>query len=65
LETGSILTVSECDGFAQKGGVINFYPDGTRVRFEINPEAARRAGLKISSQLMSLGKIVKAARGAR
>ena len=31
-----------------------------KVRFEINPQSAQRCGLKISSQLMTLGKIIKA-----
>lgn len=54
-----ILTVSEVPGFASRGGVINFYPEGSKVRFEINPAAAQREGLKISSQLLNLGKIVE------
>jgi hypothetical protein len=64
LGGGAVLTVSEVDGFAQQGGIINFFPEGTKVRFEINPEAAQKAGLKLSSQLLSLGKIVKSAKPA-
>jgi len=63
LNSSSILTVSELDGFTEDGGIINFYLDGRKVRFEINPTAARREGLKISSQLLSLGKIVEPAEG--
>lgn len=55
----NILTVSELPGFANRGGVINFYPEGTKVRFEINAAAAQRERLKISSELLSLGKIVE------
>ena len=58
LRDSSVLTVGETEGFAAQGGVINFYLDGNKVRFEINPEAARRHRLKISAQLLSLGKIV-------
>jgi len=54
-----VLTVSEIDRFAEDGGTINFYLQGDKVRFEINPNSARRRGLKISSQLLSLGKIVQ------
>ncbi|MDB6019022.1 MAG: YfiR family protein [Pedosphaera sp.] len=54
-----ILTVSELPGFASRGGMINFYLEGKKVRFEINPAAAQREGLKISSQLLSLGKIIE------
>jgi YfiR/HmsC-like len=54
-----MLTVSELQGFASHGGVINFYLEGNKVRFEINPSTAQREGLKISSQLLSLGKIIE------
>jgi hypothetical protein len=53
-----VLTVSEVDGFARQGGVIGFYPDGKKVRFEINPATAQHQGLKMSSELLRLGKIV-------
>jgi len=59
LSGRQILTVSEAPGFASRGGIINFYLEGNKVRFEINPAAARRDGLKISSQLLNLGKIVE------
>jgi YfiR/HmsC-like len=62
MDSKPILTVSEVDGFARQGGIINFYLDGTKVRFEIDPSAARSDGLKISSQLLSLGKIVQPAK---
>jgi hypothetical protein len=58
LSSRPVLTVSEMEGFARSGGVINFYLEGTKVRFEINPTAVQNERLKISSQLMSVGKIV-------
>ena len=59
-ELGSrpVLTVGDIPGFARGGGDINFFLEGNKVRFEINPNAAQANGLKISSQLLSLGKIV-------
>lgn len=41
--------------------MVNFYPEENRVRFEINREAAARAGLAISSQLLKLARIVPGA----
>jgi hypothetical protein len=58
LDSKPILTVSEVESFARNGGDIDFYLSGGKVRFEINPQSAQRCGLKISSQLLSLGKIV-------
>jgi hypothetical protein len=50
----SILTVGETESFVQNGGMIGFTSDADRVRFEINNDAAERAGLHISSQLLKL-----------
>ena len=54
LNGSSILTVSETDHFIDAGGVINFVIVGKNVRFQINNEAAKKAGLTISSKLLSL-----------
>lgn len=54
-----VLTVGEMDGFCKRGGIINFFIQDKRVRFEINPSAARRAGIRISAQLLNLGLIVE------
>jgi hypothetical protein len=53
-----VLLVGESAGFAQSGGMIGFFVEGGRVRFEINQKAAGSAGLKISSQLLKLARIV-------
>jgi YfiR/HmsC-like len=58
LGSRPVLTISEVSGFARRGGVINFYRDGSKVRFEINPDAAEKNGLKLSSELLSVGKII-------
>jgi hypothetical protein len=58
LDEKNILTISETDGFCEQGGVINLVRQGGKVRFEINLQAASRAGLKISSKLLSVAKIV-------
>lgn len=54
-----ILTVGESAKFPWSGGIIRFLIDDNKVRFEISPEAATRAGLHISSKLMSLARIFK------
>jgi len=52
------LVVGDTEGFARRGVAINFFIERNKVRFEINPAAARRAGLKISSKLLRLARIV-------
>ena len=59
LKDSRVLTVSDFDGFAQQGGIINFISEHNKVRFEINPDAAHRLGLTISSELLKLAKLVK------
>lgn len=54
-----ILTVSDTPGFAGRGVLINFYEDLGYVRFEINPGAAQRSGLRFSSRLLKLGRLIK------
>lgn len=57
LGSAPILTVSDIDGFVGRGGTIGFFLDRKRVRFEISPARAQTRGLKMSSQLLGLGKI--------
>ena len=59
LGHAGVLTVGETDDFTRRGGVISFFLDNNHVRFEVNVDAADRAGLKISSKLLSLAKIVR------
>ena len=54
----NILTVSDIKMFARRGGTINFVIVEKKIRFEINIEAVRLAGLEISSKLLKLAKIV-------
>jgi hypothetical protein len=49
-----VLTVGEGDDFVRRGGIIAFGMEANKVRFEINLDAAERAGLKISSELAKL-----------
>ncbi len=55
----NVLTVGHLPDFARMGGIINFYKQDNKFRFEINPAAARLAGLRISSQLLKLARIIK------
>ena len=59
LKGSRTLTVGETKGFAAQGGIINMTIEENKVHFEVNQLAAERAGLKISSKLLSLAKIVK------
>lgn len=59
LKNSSILTISETDEFCRQGGIINFSKKKMKYGFEINDISAKKAGLKISSKLLSLATIVE------
>jgi hypothetical protein len=54
----SILTIGEVDGFTRMGGIINFFTENNRLRFKVNVDAAKRQGLKLSSQILLSAQIV-------
>jgi hypothetical protein len=58
LHGTNALTVGESEHFAESGGAIQFAVEENHVRFLINPDAGERAGLKLSSKLLALAKIV-------
>ncbi|SFB82637.1 YfiR family protein [Massilia yuzhufengensis] len=54
----SILVVTETDGALGRGSVINFRVAEERIRFDISLDSADKAGLRVSSQLLSLAATV-------
>jgi len=58
LEGSPVLTVGDLDQFAARGGQIAFRMEDKKVRFDINAAAVERSGVKISAQLMKLGRRV-------
>jgi hypothetical protein len=58
LRGSNALLVSDTSGFAAAGGAIELTVEHDHVRFIINPDAIQRAGLRVSSQLLALAKIV-------
>lgn len=58
LATRAILTVGDDEAFVRRGGMVGFHRDGDTVRIAANPEAVRRGGLTMSSQLLRLTRIV-------
>ncbi len=60
LRGAPTLTVADGPPLVQQGGMVNFILEAKRVRFEINRGAAEHAGLRISSKLLALARIVEA-----
>ncbi|HVR24047.1 MAG TPA: YfiR family protein [Candidatus Polarisedimenticolia bacterium] len=59
VDKQAILTVSDMPQFAERGGMIQFVLEGSRVRFEVNLTATQRAGLKLSSELLKVATAVR------
>jgi hypothetical protein len=55
----AVLTVGDSDDFINVGGMIRFTEVERRVRFEINPDAAARVSLQVSSRLLRLADITR------
>ena len=58
LEGRSILTVGDSRNFIRQGGMVRFFTENDKIKFQINAEAAKAAGLTISSKLLRLAEIV-------
>lgn len=59
LRGSPVLTVGDCDDFVDRGGMIGLFFEDRRLRFAINADAAEGAGLRISSNLLSLAAEVR------
>lgn len=51
---GAVLTVGETARFLRDGGMVRVFIEDNRMRFQVNLKQTEAAGLKISSQLLSL-----------
>ena len=49
-----VLTVSEFDNFARKGGIVHIFVENGKIDFRIDLDLARRSGLDLSSRLLGL-----------
>lgn len=54
-----ILTVGDTKGFLERGVLINLYLSEGFVRFEINRTAIQKSGLRFSSRLLKLGRVIR------
>lgn len=59
LKDSKTLLVGETEQFCRRGGMIGLVMSGSGVRFGINHDAAKRAGLKISAELLRLARIIR------
>lgn len=58
LHNSAIVTIGDADRFAEQGGMIGFFWEDEKIRFDINLEAAEKTKLRISARLLSLARTV-------
>lgn len=57
LRQAPILTISDIEGFADRGGVIEFFSSSSGdIVFRVSQKSAQEVGLRVSSKLLSLSK---------
>lgn len=59
IKAAPILTVSDGEGFAKSGGIIELYVEKGLMRFAINLDAVQRSGLNLSSRLLGLARLMR------
>jgi len=52
------LIVGEYQGFAAQGGMIGFVNKESRIKLQINLQAIKQSGLKISAKLLEVAEII-------
>jgi len=54
LQGQPVLTVSDIDDFAEKGGMIGFVTSDNKIKLVVNTKATAAAGLKVDAQLLEI-----------
>lgn len=58
LQHDNILTVSDANNFTASGGIIGFFTENGKIKFQVNLPAAKSAHLEISSKLLRVAKVI-------
>ncbi len=53
-----VLTVSDVDTFTKRGGIVQIFVEGGKMKFRINAKSAKRARLQLDARLLALAEIV-------
>jgi hypothetical protein len=64
LGSRSILTVGDAENYARRGVMIRFMEANKKLRLRINLDAARTAGLVISSKLLRNAEVISGKEGS-
>ena len=59
IKHSPILTISDIEGFAQQGGMIEFFMLQDKVKLAINSCILENSGLKANANLLNLSKLIR------
>lgn len=65
LKDSSVLTVSDMDGFADAGGMVQIAIEAGRARFVVNLDAATQSRLRVSAKLLALARVINHSQASR
>lgn len=54
LKGSPVLTVSDTDGFAEKGGMIGFVMSDSKIKVVVNTKSVTQAGMRVDAQLLEI-----------
>lgn len=54
LRAAPVLTVSDIDGFAEKGGMIGFVISDGKIKVVVNTKSAAAASMRVDAQLLEI-----------
>ena len=54
LKASPVLTVSDIDGFAEKGGMIGFVLSDSKIKVVVNTKSVTQAGMRVDAQLLEI-----------
>lgn len=54
-----ILTIGDTSGFAQRGVLVNFFFQESRIRFEINLSAVEASGLHFKTKILKYARLIQ------
>jgi hypothetical protein len=58
LQGKSVMTISDIDKFAEKGGMVELAIQDRRIHLFINPRATQAAGIRIEDRMLKLSTLV-------
>jgi hypothetical protein len=54
-----VFTVGDGETFVRAGGIAALFNEDGKIKFAINPDALNRSGLRVSSKMLGLARLIR------